>query len=238
MASNLPRLASRTFSRRKPLFWAETTPGTARKGPTVVLDSGNSDSDGGHTPTYEFRAGNVVVLRTSTGRYVEANDTNGDRNTAASIETSSFSTTSGGDVVLSYKGGQTISVTNSTGSGTVDNYVTDLNADATFASLFVADNNGGELRIRTRGRGADEWFYVAAGTHDDLGFSEGEANAVYGTDADYLVTAEWSELQDEHGTAIHNTAATYEAAVFDESELINLTAEARAVLSRRGSTFR
>lgn len=200
---------------------------------TVTLDSGNTDA--GNTPTTEFRPGNVVALRTSTGRYVEANDANGDRCTSPAKTSSGH--TDGNGVIEVVGNHGSISVTTSTGTGTEANNATDLNANAAFAAHYVATSGGGELTITARGKGADEWFYIAAASRDGAGFSEGESNGVAGTDADYRVTRDLGILADADGTAVHDEVQAYRAGYFDESQLINLTAEARAVLSRRGSIF-
>lgn len=200
--------------------------------PDVVLDSGNTDS--GSSPTSLFRPGNVIVLRTSTGRYVEANDSNGDDNGAASITTSSHGD-GNGVIALSLKGGAVISVTTTTGSGTEANNATDLNAAEEFAAIFVASSSGGELTIASREAGAGVYFHVDSTTMATASFAEGETNAVSGTDAEYLVTEGHAKLTDENGTAAHDDAAASWAGDYVSSNLINLTAAAKAVLIRRGS---
>ena len=202
------------------------------QGGAITLDSGNSDS--GSSPTSLMRAGNVVVLKTGSGTYVEANDAAGDRCTAPSITTSGHSD-GNGVIAVSLKGGAVISVTTSTGSGTEANHATDLNADAVFKARFVASSAGGELTITARETGADVYFHVDASTIAGVGFAEGEANAASGTDADYRVTMSPSSLVDSAGTAANNDAESALSGHFDWGQLINLTKEAKAVLVRRGS---
>ena len=200
--------------------------------PSVVIDSGNTDS--GSSPTSLFRPGNVVVLRTSTGRYVEANDSNGDDNGAAAITTSSHGD-GNGVIAISYKGGTVISVTTTTGSGTEANHVTDLNAAEEFAALFFASSAGGELTITSRAAGSDVYFHMDSTTMATASFAEGETNAVSGTDAEYLVTEAHAKLTDENGTAAHDDCTASWSGDYVSANLINLTAEAKAVLIRRGS---
>ena len=200
--------------------------------PYIVLDSGNTDS--GSSPASMFRCGNVVVKRTSTGRFVEADDANGDRNAAPSI-TSSGHADGNGVIAIVYKGGSVISVTTSTGSGTEANHATDLNADAAFAALFVASSAGGELTITAKQAGADVYFYMDSTTMASAGFAEGEGNAVSGSDAEYLVTHSTVSLVDNAGSAAHAEAEASWAGDYNSGNLINLTAEAKAVLLRRGS---
>lgn len=180
--------------------------------------------------------GTVIVKDTASGKYYLSDDgVNGDRNAPASLQTVGFAATPGGDVVLVYKGGLTLTVTNTTGGGAVDDYVTDLNADDAFKSLFVADNNGGQLRIRTRAAGHEEWFYADAATSDGLGFAEGEANAVRGTTADYRVTAKLVSLKDISAADADASVSTLIAGRFKESLLQNATPEAKAALVANGS---
>ena len=200
--------------------------------PAVVLDSGNTDS--GSSPTSMFRAGNVIVLRTSTGRYVEANDANGDSNGVATI-TSSGHSDGNGAIALSLKGGTVISVTTTTGSGTEANHATDLNAAEEFAALFVASSAGGELTITSRAAGADVYFHMDSTTLATAGFAEGAANGVNGTDAEYLVTEGTVSLIDSGGTAAHAECEASWAGDYVSGNLTNLSAEAKAVLLRRGS---
>lgn len=224
---SLARISSTTDS--APAF-LKSSEGLVRGG-AITLDSGNADSG---TSDATFRAGNVVVLKTSTGTYVEANDSTGDRNTAPAI-TSSGHSDGNGVIAISYKGGAVISVTTTTGSGTEANHVTDLNAAEEFAAHFIASSAGGELTITAKDTGADVYFHIHTDTMATAGFAEGEANAVSGTDADYRVTLSASGLTDSAGTAVNNDAESAVAGHFDFSKLINLTAEAKAMLLRRGS---
>ena len=202
------------------------------QGQDVVLDSTNVDVP---TPTFRIRPGNVVVLRTSTGLYVEATDPNGDRNTVATI-TSVGHVDGNGVIAVVYKG-MTISVTTATGSGTEAENATDLNADVLFRAHLIASSGAGELTIASRSTGADEDLFVDATTRDAAGFAEGIANSVNGVDEDYKVTADFGDLQDDDGNAVNGAVATWDAAHFDESNLLNLTGEARGVFARRGSRF-
>lgn len=202
-------------------------------GDQVVLDSGNTDS--GATPTHRLRPGNVVVKRTSTGRYVEANDANADTGTAPSITTTSHS--DGNGVIKLVGNHGTISVTTTTGAGSEANNATDLNADANFAAHYTASSAGGELTITANRSAADEWFYMHTDTMATASFAEGVDNASTGADPDVRVVVEAGDLQDPDGTAQHAPAVNLVRGYFDESQLINLTGQAKEVLARRGSIF-
>lgn len=202
-------------------------------GPEIILDSGNTDS--GSTPTHYLRPGNVVILRTSTGRYVEANDSNADTGTAPSITSTNHGDATADIVIVGNHG--TITVTVSTGTGTEANCATDLNADSQFAAFYTASSGDGELTITANRAAADEWFYIGAGTSDTYGFSEGVDYVSTGSDPDVRVVEFAGDLQDEDGNAQHAPAVNLVRGHFDESQLINLTGQAKEVLVRRGSIF-
>lgn len=202
--------------------------------PSGVLDSSNTDS--GSSPATRFRRGNVVILRTSTGRYVEANDANADSPAPASVSASETADTDWQSAVISITvdGGVTFTVTLAATDDTDAEVVTALNANAVFAANCIADVNGGVVRIRTLEAGDDKHLLVSADLTTAFGAS-GTSDS--GTDPDVRVVNENVDLIDEDGAAAHAEAAMLFAGHFDESNLINLTAEARAVLAKRGSIF-
>ena len=201
----------------------------------ITVDSGNTDA--GATPTNWIRPGAVLGLVTSTGRYVEANDSAGDRCTPATITSSGNTDTADGTVKLVGNHG-TITVTISTGSGTEADVATDLNANAIFAAHYVATSAAGEVTIASLNVGAEEWFYIHTDTTASVGFAEGPDNGVKGADADYVVCDETVDLKDRNGVACHAYAVGFVRGVFKESNLRQLTKEARAVLIRNGSIFK
>lgn len=203
------------------------------QGSDVLIASGQTS---GITPTHRIPPGSVVVKKTADGKYYLADDAaNGDRNSAPTITSSGHADTLGALVIVGNHG--TISVTTSTGTGTEAENVTDLNADTAFAAHYVASSGAGELTIAARAGGAEEWFYIDATSADGFGLAEGDANKVEGADADYRVTAFHADTKDLEGTNIDALAANLTRGKFRESELSNLTGEAKAVLLRRGSEF-
>lgn len=194
-------------------------------------------TDAGATPTTTIRKGCVVVKKTSDGLFYLSTTAGGDRNTAPTITSSGNTDTADGTVKLVGNHG-TISVTIATGSGTEADVVTDLNASAAFAAHYVATSGAGEVTITARGTGSAEWFYIHSDTTASVGFAEGEANSKYGTNAEYYVTEEEvSTLDPSTGVAAIVEVKTSARAFYDESQLLYLTAEARAVLSSRGALF-
>lgn len=201
---------------------------------SAVIDSSNTDA--GSTPTTRMRPGNVLVKRTSTGRYIEANDSNGDRNAPASVSASETADTDWQNAVITVTvdGGVSFSVTLGAADDTDAEVVAALNGNAVFAANCKADVSGGVVRIRTLEAGAHKHLTVSADLATAFGSAGTSGN---GTDADYVVQLPYVDLEDENGTATHAEARVARVGHFDESQLINLTAEARATLSRRGSFF-
>lgn len=231
MSGLLPSLASKSFSERvihidESLYLA---------GPDAVLKSTVVDS--GATPTTTIRKGCCVVKKTSDGLFYLADDaSNGDRGTPPSKTSAGH--TDGNGVIKIVGNHGTISVTTTTGSGTEANNVTDLNANAIFAAHYVASVSGTDLKIEARNPGADEWFYVHTDTMATAAFTEGEANGVRGTDAEYYVTEEEvSMLDPDTGAVADRPVVCSAAAYYDESELLHKTPEALAALLRRGARF-
>src|SRR3990167_11354475 len=111
MALPVPQLTTTTRAARRVWAGSDKDRYPSR---SIAIDSGNTDS--GNTPASTLRPGNVLVLRASTGRFVEANDANGDRNTAPSITSSGHGDGNGVIRVVGNHG--SISVTTTTGAGT------------------------------------------------------------------------------------------------------------------------
>lgn len=226
----VPHFTSTTLSGRRVLVDDSITPEVR----SVTLDSGNTDS--GSTPTHRFRPGNVVARRASTGRWVEANDANADVMGSPAAITSSGHTDGNGVISVTGNHG-VISVTTTTGSGTEANNATDLNADAAFKAHYVASSAANELTITARAVGKEEWFYITSTTMATAAFAEGVDNAVAGEDPLVGVTLEYADLKDDDGTAVHAECLVAMKGHFDASNLINLTAQARATLAKQGAKF-
>ncbi len=195
----------------------------------------NDVTDTGSTPNTRIRPGQVLVLRTATGEYVEAGDTNGDTNGAASIDSA--------EAVDGDWGGTNLTININGYEATID---PGINAAAAIAAIAAdaqlddrvvgSDAGGGVLRITSRETGANQALVV---THDlATGWANGLLpNYANGTDADYRVSTDFVDLLDDNQVATAQPVATALVGFFDESNLRDLTSEARAVLSRRGSIF-
>lgn len=210
-------------------------------GPAIVLDS--SDVDSGQSPTSLIGPGNVVVLRTSTGRYVEANDANGDRNTQASVTALITNPGSGGwdgNLIIIHNG-RSLTVALS-GDNTDAAVVAAIKAaaaaeDPEFGSITAAVVSS-RVVVYSQLYGADQSLEVYhASVATAFGAQYASTTYGHGSDADYRVTEDFCSLIDRDGNAVHGQVANSMAGFYDESNLTNLTGEARAVLSRRGSIF-
>lgn len=202
----------------------------------VTLDSTNTDS--GSTPASRFRAGNVVILRTSTLRYVEANDTNADSMAAATVRSAEAPDADwqSATITVSADGQAVIIVTLGATDDTVAEVVTALNADAIFAANFIAADAGAgdEVDITALEGGAGKFILVES----SLATAFGAAGTTgIGTDPDVRVMEEVVDLVDRDNVAINESGVASFVGDYDESVLINLTDEAKAVLLRRGASF-
>lgn len=224
----LPNFQSTTFTDRHIL---ESVVGL-ELAPQTLIDGTNS-SDATNTPTWRVRPGMVLGLDISAGLWLNADHASVDVSAPASISSSSH--TDGNGVIKLVGPGGTISVTTTTGTGTEANNATDLNADANFAAHYIATSGGGELTITAIDPFAD--FYVHSDTMATAAFAEGIANKVQGVPGDYRVVADFVDLQDVDGNAVNGPVRAYARGHFDESNLINLTPDAKLVLSKRGSRW-
>lgn len=202
---------------------------------TILSDSSNVDS--GSTPTTVLREGNVLVLRTSTGKYIEANDTNGDRNAGAVVTAliAADATWQSKTITCSTNGGDKVTVTLGGGDNTNALVAAALNGDADFARHYVADGTGALLTITSLKTGEDIHLLVTSSLSTAFGST---GTAASGSWADYGVLARPCDQVNEAGSASDTRASiVYAKGRFRESALINLTPDARRALIGRGCSF-
>lgn len=239
MAHNLPSYSSVSITGRKVLHNRIGV----EQGPTAVLE--NTCADSGSTPTTRMRPGNVIVKRASSGEYVEANDSNGDRCTPAAVtalETADDDWESGVIRITGHWGtiDVTLAGTDDTDAEVVAAINTALAAVDPEQGPCKASVSGSRVVITNRDKGAGTYLEVY---HTTVSTAFGAAGASttmdVGEDADYLVIdeGEYPDMVDEQGTARSAPVRTLQRGNFVTANLINLTSEARAVLSRRGSRF-
>jgi len=201
----------------------------------VIIDSTVVDTT--QTPTSKIRPGTVVGKDTATGRYHEAADTaNVTQATAASVTSAEAPDGDWTGITHTFEiGSIKFLVTTSSPDSTVGAQVTALNADPTFLQYFLASNSGGSLKVAALVPGAGTRIKVSS----DLATAwptDGTEQA-YGADAEYRICLQEVRTADINGTAQNAGAPAARVGHFDESELIGLTAEAKAVMQRNGSIF-
>lgn len=187
-------------------------------------------------------AGAVVVKKTADGLYYLADDgVNGDRNTAAAIDSlekpdadwKSKSIT----WAVTYPDGKvfTDAVALGADDDTIAEVVTALNANVAFRAHLIASDSGAAdlLTITTVAKGR---VHLALSSDLATVYGDGVTLEDEGTEADYRVTYEQRDLTKVGGAARNSSfVPTLLAGHFQASALTGLTAEARAVLESRGS---
>lgn len=213
-------------------------------GPGITVDNAVVDSTNGLARTSILRPGFVVVKRASTGRYVAADDVNGDRNLPASVTAliTADATFASKQFDFVVDGGVLFSVTVSATDDTDAEIAAAFNADTRFRGELIADVVAARVRVRTLQAGRHKTLKInAPALATAYGASGTEA---VGSDADYRVLGheghpeEHVDLLDtyavaQHAVGVRNLLAGY----FSAAALIKLTAEARVVLGRNGSLF-
>lgn len=217
--------------------------GKLAAGSEIAITILSTTVDSGSSPTTILRPGNVLC-KISTGKYTEANDSQVTESAQASVtgtvSDSSSAAGFGKTFIWQYKDGPAQTVT--MGSTTADNddnseIIANLNADPDFSADLIAEASGNYVKISARRAGSTEYFKIGAGTLNAvLGFTDN--TEVYGTDGDYVVVPDYVDMLDGAGTAAdqHGVHAVRRGH-FDESNLINLTQDARRILTQRGSIF-
>ena len=205
------------------------------RGQDVVLDNRASSP---LTPAHRFLPGTVIVREAGTDRFTNASNARGARNQPAAVSALAPADAAWGGTVV------TVSLADGLGfaiplpAAVNDNAtaIDALNQSPAFATLFLADEDpNGLVRVRTRAAGAQAYVHVQSSL--DAAFGQG-GTAGAGFDADYRVTDSLGELRDLKGSRIQAIVATLLAGHFHERHLLDLTPEARVVLTRRGSVFR
>jgi hypothetical protein len=213
---------------------------------------------GGQTTDYpasggkRLAPGTVVVKESGDGLYYLADGADGasagDINTAAVVTSIEAPDADWKDKTLTWTvfpgTGAPISgtvVAAGADDDTIAEWVALLNADPAFVALLTASDSGGDdfLVITSKQKG-DVRIRVSidldtAFATDDGATSSDEAS---GTEADVRVVTQHRDLIDISGASFNShPVATLMAGRFDESELSNLSNEAKEILRGRGSIF-
>lgn len=187
-------------------------------------------------PLHRLQAGTVVVRHRQGRTFVPASDPQGARSTSAEVTAlqATDPTWAGSQITVSMARGLGFPFNLDAQATSTAEVLDQLNRNPLFAVHFLADDAGGLVRIRTREAGAHKVLVVES----SLPAAFGPLGAAgQGRDADYRVIDDAAELRDLEGNAIEAVVPSLAVGHFVERELIDLTPEARAVLSRRGSLF-
>lgn len=232
-------------------FLGSQRPEDRRSGGAIVLKSTVVDTGNGLARTTLIRPGFVVGKKSSDGLFYRADDTSNVTGPTAATVTSAADIGAGAaskTFKWKYKGGGEQTVTMGGADDTPAEVVTKLNGDENFNADLIASLNGNKLVITARRGGVSEYFQITTGTLNGQGGSTDDTftdNAMYGgSDPDYRVTgtgdggyADYVDMLGSDGAAANQYTPNLVAGVFKESQLIGLTAEAKAVLTARGSIF-
>ncbi len=230
---SFPRPARRVTVEKRPRLEASE----------VTILAGQVDSGNSAFRTSFMRPGMVLVEHTDgSGKYVVGSDSNAKHQTQAAVATLITNPGAGG-----WDG--TVTIQGHWGSFTVA--LSGSNTDAAVAAAIIAAaaalnpesqapitaaDTTGEVTITNHDKGAGTWLKASHGTVPTM---FGAAGAVsYGVDPDVVVTEGYVDML--NGAAASVDALSGEVlrvGYFDAANLINLTAEAAAVLLKRGSLF-
>lgn len=228
----------------------------AKAGEMVTVKSTVTDSGAvaaGLPRSTILRQGSVLGQAVADSKFYNANDVTNVGNICTQGSVTSLIAIGAGAANKLFKfrvnGGQEITVTMGAGDNTCDLVVTKLLASIPFAAnLFAANVNTNFLQISTLRAGAVEFFEITTGNFNGQG---GVGNDTFadntkagGSDGDYRVLGlggggfdDVLDLFGPLGAVQDKGAANLKSAEFKTTQLLNLTPEAKAVLTRRGSFF-
>lgn len=209
----------------------------------VVIEAGQIDAGNSSFRTSFLRPGYVLVNHTSDADvYVAATDGDAAHQTAAQVSTLVTNPGSGG-----WNGD--VTVEGDWGSFTVT--LSGANTDADAAAAIVAGaaalnpesqapitavDGTGKVTIKNVRKGAGTWLKATHATVSTMFGAAGQSS--YGTDPDVVVTEKYVDMLNGAGTSVNSASGeVLRKAAFDAANLINLTAEAAAILLKRGSRF-
>lgn len=208
----------------------------------VVIEAGQVDSGNTAFRTSQLRPGYVLAYDAESGKYVAATHADADHQTAASVATLITNPGSGGwdgNIVLEgHWGSLTVALSGANTDAAVAAAIiaaaAALNPESQ-APITAADTTG-EVTITNIDKGAGTWLKATHDAEDTVFGTAGQSS--YGTDPDILVTEDYVDTL--NGAAVNvDTASGPVTRVghYDAANLINLTAEAAAILLKRGSRF-
>jgi hypothetical protein len=207
----------------------------------VVIVAGQVDSGNTAFRTSFLRPGYVLAPHDdNSGKYVAATHANAKRQSAASVNTLITNPGAGG-----WNG--TLRITGHW--GTIDVTLAADDTDAAVAAKIIAAaaaanpeskvpitaaDATGSVSITNFEKGAGTWIHAVHTTVTTMLGTAGQSD--YGEDPDVLVTEKYVDMLDGAAASVDSASGeVLRVGAFDAPNLINLTAEAAAVLLKRGS---
>lgn len=240
MDDQLPNLVTVTRTEKCPLYNRQgLVEENAVLDSTVGDGSTNANSDLS-APAWQVPAGLVVCQDESGSKWVEANDKDRKGGAMAAI-TSAEDVDAGwasGTLKLYIDGQLVASVPAAGTDDTAAEYVTLLNANASFAANAFASASGSALVITALRGHSMRVHHTLDTAYDDAGAGGGSEESAAATVARYGVTLHPCVLQDLNGNAIDGPTKIATKGVFKESELTSLTGEAKGALIAQGAIFK
>lgn len=208
----------------------------------VVIQSDQVDSGNSSFRTTFLRPACVLVKRSSTGEFVMASDANADHQAAAAVTALVTNPGAGG-----WDGD--LEITGHWGTLTVALSGDDTNAAVAAAIIakaaaenpeskapITAVDTGTRVQVLNTDKGDGTWLKVKHATVTTAFGASGTGS--YGSDPDVIVTEEYVDMLNGAAVAVATASKSVtRAGHYDAANLINLTAEAAAVLLKRGSRF-
>lgn len=214
----------------------------------VVIQSDQVDAGNTAFRTTFLRPACVLAKRTSSGEYVLASDTNADHQAAASVATLITNPGSAGwngnVIILGHWGTLTVALSGANTDAAVAAAIIAAAAALNPESMapVTAVDTTGEVTVYNTDKGAGTWLKCYHATVDGMfnsghGVVDGAAGAI-GTDPEILVTEDYVDMLNGAGVATAAASGPVtRAGHYDAANLLGLTAEAAAVLLKRGSRF-
>ena len=198
---------------------------------SVTVDSTTVDS--ANSPTTLLRPGLVVGIGTGNVFY-DASDSASTKGLPATHTGSGTTFPASSAFVFALQGGANITITGASSDNTVAEYVTLLNANEQFNSTLIAVASGSNIKISSVLNGPLAQFTIVSAPS-----GWGLTAATYtGSAGEYGVLEDYVDMLDGSGVASDMINVTIaQRGRFDESQLLDLTDDARTFLLSRGSTF-
>lgn len=195
-----------------------------------------ADTESPLAPEHELRAGTVLVRAEGQDHFVVATDARADWARPAAASALQPADAAWARSILRVSLSRCLAFSLLLDEGARDNarVIEQLQRNAGFARHFLADEDAGRVRIRTRRAGADAFVLVESSHAPAFGL---KGVPGVGRDPEVCVAEGRVDLEDLHGKRVPTLVRALHRGHFDEDQLIGLTPETKRVLLRQGSLF-